>query len=198
MSKKAVIIKRSFISLAAIVAGFVGVVAMRPDTFKVERTAAMAAPASVVFAQVNDFHNWGAWSPWEKLDPDMKRAFEGPRAGAGSSYSWDGSDAVGAGRMTILESRPDELVRLKLEFFRPMEDVCTTDFAFKPEGNRTGVTWIMSGKHTFISKVICMFMNMDTMIGGDFERGLAQLKAKSESEAERVARQESPAPEATR
>jgi len=126
----------------------------------------------------------------------MKRTIEGPPAGAGAVYSWDGNDEVGAGRMTLLESKPDESIGIKLEFFRPMEDVCTIDFNFKPEGNSTHVTWSMSGNLTFLSKAICMFMNMDKMIGGDFETGLTQLKAKSE--AEQVARQNSPTSETAR
>jgi uncharacterized protein YndB with AHSA1/START domain len=198
MSKKAVIIKRSVIGLVAIVAGFIGVVAIRPNTFKVERSTTIAAPASAVFARVNDFHKWEGWSPWEELDPKMKRTFEGPPAGVGAIYMWDGDSNVGAGKMTLTESKPNELIRVKLEFTRPFAGVNDTLFSFRPDGSQTAVTWSMSGEYTFLSKAICMFMNMDKMVGGSFEEGLAQLKAKSEAEAKQVARQDSPISETTR
>ncbi|ODU02612.1 MAG: polyketide cyclase [Planctomycetes bacterium SCN 63-9] len=175
--------KRVCLGLAAFIAVFVGVVAMRPNTFRVERSTSIDAPPSAVFGQVNEFRKWQTWSPWEKLDPAMKKSFEGPASGVGSIYAWDGNDQAGAGKLTILESRPDELVRIKLEFTRPMEDVCTTEFAFKPEGKQTRVTWVMSGEHTFLSKAVCMFMNMDKMIGGDFEEGLARMKKIAETPA---------------
>jgi len=177
MPKKSVLLKRILIGLAAVISLVVGLVSMRPNTFHVERSTTIAGPVTSVFAQVNDFHKWVDWSPWENLDRSMKKTFEGAPIGRGSVYSWDGNDDVGAGRMTILESRPDALVRINLEFFRPMEDVCTTEFAFENVDSKTDVTWSMRGKHTFISKAFCMFMDMDKMIGGDFERGLAQLKS---------------------
>lgn len=198
MSKTAIIIQRFFIGLAAMITGFVGVVAMRPNTFKVERSATIAAPASVVFAQVNDFHKWEVWSPWEKLDPKMKKTFEGASAGPGAIYLWDGDHNVGAGKMTLTESKLNERIRVKLEFTRPFAGVNDTLFSFKPEGARTAVTWTMSGEYTFLSKAICMFMNMDKMVGGSFEEGLAQLKAKSEAEARQVARQDTPTSETAR
>ena len=169
--------------LAAIVVAFVAIVATRPAEFRVVRSATMSAPPADVFAQVNDFHKWDAWSPWAKLDPAMKTTHEGPPAGTAAIYSWDANKQVGAGRMTITESKPSDLVRIKLEFFRPF--ACTNDveFTFKPEGAQTAVTWLMIGKNTFMSKAVCMFMNMDKMVGGDFEKGLAQLKTVSENAA---------------
>jgi hypothetical protein len=137
----------------------------------------MRAPAAAAFAQVNDFHNWRAWSPWEKIDPALKRSYEGPQAGAGATYAWQGNKDVGEGRMTILESRPGELVRIKLEFFKPFAATNTAEFTFKPAGDGTAVTWSMSGQNNFLARAICVFVNMDEMVGGQFEQGLAQMKA---------------------
>ena len=156
------------------------VAAFQPDDLRVERQATIAAPAAVVFAKVNDFTQWPSWSPWEKLDPNMKRTLSGPTSGKGAIYAWTGNSDVGEGRMTITDSRPGELVRIHLEFIKPFAATNTTDFAFKPEGGQTAVTWTMTGKNNYMSKLFGLFMNMDKMIGGDFERGLAQLKAVSE------------------
>ncbi len=152
------------------------VVALQPADFKVERSATMRAPAPAAFAQVNDLQNWRAWSPWEKVDPALKRQYEGPKAGIGAVYAWQGNNDVGEGRMTITESRPGELVRMKLEFFKPFAATNQTDFAFKPSGDSTTVTWTMTGRNNFMSKAIGLFVNMDKMVGGMFEQGLAQLK----------------------
>jgi Polyketide cyclase / dehydrase and lipid transport len=165
------------LAVAAIVALFVVIVALQPSDFRVERSAAMAASAPAVFAQVNDLQNWRAWSPWEKLDPQLKRAYEGPAAGSGAQYAWAGNKDVGEGRMTILESRPGELVRIKLEFFKPFAAVNSTEFRFTPVADGgTAVTWSMSGQNNFIARAICLFVNMDKMVGGQFEQGLAQMK----------------------
>jgi hypothetical protein len=137
----------------------------------------MKAPAQAAFAQVNDLQNWRAWSPWEKIDPALKRTYEGPRAGTGASYAWAGNKDVGEGRMTITESRPSELVRIRLEFFKPLAAVNTAEFSFKPAGDGTSVTWTMTGQNNFLSKAICLFVNMDGMVGGMFEQGLAQMKS---------------------
>jgi len=126
---------------------------------------------------VNDFHNWEAWSPWAKLDPAAKATFEGPSTGTGAIFKWAGNKEVGEGSMTITESRPSDLIRIKLEFLRPFEATNSAEFTFKPEGNRTAVTWSMEGKNNFIAKAVCLFMNMDKMVGGQFEQGLAQMKA---------------------
>src|SRR5205085_3578132 len=149
--------------LLAIVAIFSLVVALQPAEFRVVRSATMSAPPSAVFAQINDFHNWEAWSPWAKLDPTAKNSFEGPESGEGAKFSWDGNDEVGAGQMTIVESRPSELIKMKLDFSRPMQDTSTTEFTFAPEGDQTKVTWNMYGQKDFMSKAVCMFMNMDKM-----------------------------------
>ena len=168
---------------AAVVVIFLIVVAMQPSDFRVERSATMRAPAPAAFAQVSDFQNWQAWSPWEKVDPALKRQYEGPKAGTGAVYAWQGNKDVGEGRMTITDSRPGELVRIKLEFIKPFPSSANTEFTFKPEGDQTGVTWSMTGDKNFISKAFCMFMNMDKMVGGDFERGFANLKSVVETAA---------------
>jgi len=163
--------------VAAVVAVFLIVVAMQPADFKVERSATMRAPAPAAFAQVNDFQNWQAWSPWEKVDPALKRHYEGPKAGTGAVYAWQGNKDVGEGRMTITDSKPAELVRIKLEFFKPFAATNSAEFSFKPAGaDSTAVTWTMTGQNNFLSKAICLFVDMDKMVGGMFEQGLTQMK----------------------
>ena len=169
------------IAVAAIVVVFIAVVALQPADFRVQRSALVAAPAQAVFAQVNDFHNWRAWSPWEKLDPQLKRTYEGPQAGTGAKYAWAGNKDVGEGRMTITESRPGERILIDLRFIKPMAATNTTEFLFKPEGGGTAVTWTMSGKHNFMGKAFSLLMNIDRMVGGQFEQGLANMKSLVES-----------------
>jgi hypothetical protein len=152
-------------------------IAMQPGDFRVTRSADMSAAPATVFAQVNDFHNWNAWSPWAKLDPAMRQTYEGPAAGTGSIYTWNGNKNVGEGRMTITESRPSDLIRINLEFLRPFKANNAVEFSFKPDGNRTAVTWTMTGTKNFIFKAFGLFMSMDKMVGGDFEKGLASMKA---------------------
>ena len=174
-------IKKIFIALAAIVALFIIIVVLQPADFRVTRSTTIAAPAQIVFAQVYDFHKWEAWSPWAKLDPSMKTTHSGAPAGVGAVYAWSGNDKVGEGRMTLSETRPNELIVINLEFIKPFAANNTTEFVFKPEADKTQVTWNMSGKHNFISKAFSLFMNMDKMVGGDFEKGLAQLKSVAEA-----------------
>ncbi len=146
-----------------------------------QRATTIAAPADVVFAQVNDFHNWPVWSPWEKLDPAMKRTHEGAASGVGAVYSWSGNDKAGEGRMTLTESHPSELVGIKLDFIRPFAATNTVNFTFKQTGAQTAVTWTMEGDKNFGAKAFGLFVNIDKMVGDDFERGLAQLKSLAES-----------------
>jgi len=167
--------------IAAIILLFVIIVAMRPDTFRVVRSATMNAPPATVFPQVNDFHNWVNWSPWEKLDPNLNRTHEGPSAGTGAKYSWVGNKQVGEGRMTITDSKPNELVRILLEFIKPFKSTNTTEFRFRPAGTQTEVEWTMMGQHTFVTKAFCLFMNMDKMVGKDFEKGLDQMRTAVEA-----------------
>jgi hypothetical protein len=165
------------LALAALVAIFLVVAALQPAAFQVVRSTTMAAPASDVFAQVNDFHNWQAWSPWAKLDPAMKQTYDGAPAGTGAIYSWVGNKQVGEGRMTMTESRPNERILIKLEFLRPFTATNSAEFTFKPEGNQTVVTWSMAGTKNLMFKAFGLFMSMDKMVGRDFEKGLAQMKA---------------------
>jgi uncharacterized protein YndB with AHSA1/START domain len=173
------------IGLAVIIVVFVIIVALQPSEFRVARSTTVSAPPSAVFAQVNDFHKWGSWNPWGKIDPTMKQSYEGAPSGVGAVYSWVGNNEVGEGRMTITESRPNELIRLKLEFFKPFAATNTGEFTFKPDGDQTSVTWSMSGDKNFMAKAIHLFVSMDKMIGGQFEKGLADMKAVAEATAKR-------------
>jgi uncharacterized protein YndB with AHSA1/START domain len=163
------------------VAGSLVAVASRPSEFRVARTATVDAPVPVVFAQVNDFHRWAAWSPYEKRDPAMRKSYEGASAGTGAVYTWSGNKEVGEGRTTIVESRPNDLIRIRLEFEKPFKATSTAEFTFRPEGDRTAVTWSLTGRNSFPTKAVGLFMNMDRMIGRDFEEGLAQLKSVAEA-----------------
>ncbi len=174
-------LKKIFLALVALIVIFCVVVAMQPAAYRIVRSTKIAATPAAVFPLVNDFHQWDGWSPWAKLDPGMKTTFEGPTAAPGSIYKWSGNKEVGEGQMTILESKPNELIRIKLDFIKPFSDTCATDFTFKPEGEQTNVTWSMAGDRNFFAKAICMFMNMDKMVGGDFEKGLAKLKSEIEA-----------------
>jgi uncharacterized protein YndB with AHSA1/START domain len=167
--------------IAAVIVVLVILIALRPAEFSLSRSTTIAAPPQAVFAQVNDFHRWDAWSPWAKLDPGMTKTYEGAPAGVGAVYTWSGNNTVGEGRMTITDSRPGELVRIRLEFKRPMTATNVTDFTFTPAGDRTIVVWSMSGRNGFMAKAFGFFVNMDKLVGGDFEKGLASLKAICES-----------------
>ena len=164
-------------AIALVVILFLILVALQPADFRVVRSGTISAPPADVFPQVNDFHKWEAWSPWAKIDPTMKQTYEGQPAGTGAIYSWNGNSQVGEGRMTITESRPTDLVRIKLEFIKPFAAVNDVEFTFKPEGNQTHVTWSMAGRKNFMLKAFGLFMSMDKMVGGMYEQGLRQMKA---------------------
>lgn len=168
--------KKILLGLLLLIIAFLVIVTLQPSEFHVQRSATMAAPPSAVFEHVNDFHKWEAWSPWAKLDPNCKNTYEGPTAGQGAILRWAGNSEVGEGSMTILESKPSELVRIQLHFIKPFEDTAITEFNLKPDGDKTKVTWSMSGKNTFIGKIFCLFMNMDKMIGDNYDEGLANIK----------------------
>ena len=165
------------IAVVVVLLGLVAFIATRPGEFQVARSTTFAAPAPAVFAQVNELKKWEAWSPWAKKDPQAKSSYAGPAAGVGASMSWAGNNDVGEGRMTIAESRPAELVRIKLEFLKPFAATNTAEFSFKDEGGRTALTWSMRGQNNFIGKAMCLVFDMDKMVGGDFEAGLAGIKA---------------------
>jgi uncharacterized protein YndB with AHSA1/START domain len=169
------------IIIAAVIIVFVIVVSLQPPDFHVTRSVTVSTPAAAVFALVNDLHEWEAWSPWEKMDPALEKTFEGPSAGTGASYSWAGNKKVGEGRMTITESHPGELIRIKLEFLKPVKATHTAEFSFKSKGNQTAITWSMFGKNNFMGKAMHLFMNMDKLIGGQFEKGLVEMKSVAEA-----------------
>jgi carbon monoxide dehydrogenase subunit G len=173
-------LKKIFIAVVLLIAGFAGVVALQPSEFHVERKATIAAPPAAVFAHVDDLHKWEAWSPWAKLDPNAKVGYEGAPAGKGAAFTWVGNDKVGEGRMTIVESRPAEFVDIKVDFTRPFEGTNSSAFTFKPAGDGTEVTWTMSGHQNFVAKAMCLVLNGKKMIGDQLDNGLAQLKAVAE------------------
>ncbi|MFC5741757.1 SRPBCC family protein [Dyella tabacisoli] len=152
----------------------------RPDTFRVQRTATIKAAPEKIFALINDFHAWSSWSPYEKLDPNMTRAIGGSASGQGAMYEWDGNKKAGKGRMEIIESSPSSKIAIKLDFIRPFEGHNTAEFTLEPRDGGTQVTWSMYGPSPFMSKLIGIFMNLDTLIGKDFEAGLSNLKANTE------------------
>jgi len=170
-------LKKILIAVALLILAFVVVVALQPSEFKVERTAAIAAPPAEVFPHVNNFHNWEAWSPWAKLDPNAKVAFEGPDAGTGASMSWAGNDKVGEGKMTMTESAPNDLAKIKVDFVKPFEGSVDSAFGFKPEGDQTQVTWTMTAHHNFVEKAFCLVMNGKKMMAGEMDKGLANMKS---------------------
>lgn len=176
-------LKLILLGLAAIIVIFLIVAAMQPADFRITRSATIAAPPSAVFEQINDFHKWNDWSPWARLDPNAKNSFEGPPAGVGAGFSWAGNNKVGEGRMTITESKPGELVRMRLAFLKPFAATNVAEFTLKPEGNQTAVTWSMSGTNGFVGKCVGLIMNCDKMVGGQFEKGFANLKAIVEAPA---------------
>lgn len=176
-------LKKILIGIAVILAIIVGLAAMKPDSFSVVRTATIKAPPEKIVVLINDFHNWGSWSPWEKLDPNMKRTFSGAPSGKGAIYNWEGNKDVGAGRMEITDQVLPTKVIIKLDFLEPFQSSNVTEFTFAPQGDTTTVTWNMSGPMPFISKLMSVFMSMDAMIGKDFEKGLEQMKAVAEKQA---------------
>ncbi len=162
------------------IAVFLIYVAQRPSEFRVARSLAISAPAPVAFAQVNELHRWQSWSPWEGVDPDLKRTYEGPAKGVGAKYSWEGAK-TGAGTMTITQSREPAVIGIDLEFLKPFKATNAVEFTFQPSGESTLVSWIMTGKDTFGMKAVSLLINRDKMCGDMFEQGLAKLKAVCES-----------------
>jgi uncharacterized protein YndB with AHSA1/START domain len=168
------------IAIVVLIAAVLIIAATKPDTFRIERSAGMKAPPERIFALINDFHNWSAWSPWEKLDPDLKRTFSGQPSGAGAIYEWEGNKKVGQGRMEIKESSPSRKVTIQLDFLKPFEAHNTAEFTLEPVGDLTNVNWAMHGRQPFMFKVVKLFINMEKLVGKDFETGLANLKAQTE------------------
>ena len=168
------------IVVVVVIAALLAYAAIQPDTFRVERATSIKAPPERVFALINDYRSWGAWSPWEKMDPEMKRSFSGPASGKGSQYAWEGNSKVGAGRMEITDSLPPSRVALKLDMLKPFEAHNAIEFRLEPRGDASYVSWTMSGPQPYLAKLVCIFVSMDAMVGKDFETGLANLKAAAE------------------
>ena len=162
--------------LAIAIAVVLILAATKPDTFSVQRGATMKAPPEKIFSLINDFHQWGKWSPWENRDPAMTRSFSGAESGQGAVYAWEGNKNVGSGRMEILDAATPSKIIIKLDFLKPFEAHNTAEFTMLPQGDATSVNWVMHGPAPFLSKTMQVFMNMDKMIGKDFEAGLANLK----------------------
>ena len=169
------------IGVVAALAAFLGYAATRPESFRVERTTRIAAAPEQIFPLIVDFHRWNIWSPYEKIDPAMKRSHSGPETGTGASYEWDGNRQAGSGRMEITDTSPPSNVTIKLDFTRPFKASNTIEFILAPKDGATDVTWAMHGHNSFGNKVMSVFMSMDKLVGKDFEEGLSNLKAVAES-----------------
>jgi uncharacterized protein YndB with AHSA1/START domain len=172
------------IAVGVTIAGVLMLAAMKPDTFRVERTATIAAPPEKIYPLLADFHVWPAWSPWEKKDPGMQRTYSGAASGTGAAYAWQGNRDAGKGRMEITDARLPTRLTIKLDFVKPFETHNTVDFTLRPEAGSTRVTWAMQGPAPFVSKVMQVFMNLDRVIGRDFEAGLQNLKSAAENKRE--------------
>jgi len=171
-----------FVILLLVIVAVLGLAAMKPDVFRVRREADIAAPPEKIFPLLNDFRQWALWSPWEKMDPAMTRNYAGADNGEGAVYAWEGNKKVGQGRMEIVEATPPDRLAIKLDFLKPFESHNTTVFTLEGKSDSTRVTWDMHGPATFMVKLMHVFMDMDKMVGKDFERGLANLKAEAENQ----------------
>ena len=168
------------VGLAIAIAVVLIVAARKPATFSVARTIDVKAPPEKIFALINDFHQWVSWSPYENKDPAMKRSYSGAESGTGAIYGWEGNSNVGAGRMEILDASVPSKILIKLDFFKPFEGHNTAEFTMLPQDDATHLSWVMRGPAPFISKLMQVFMNLDHMVGKDFEIGLANLKKLTE------------------
>jgi uncharacterized protein YndB with AHSA1/START domain len=181
-------LRKVLVGVALVVGFLVAFIATRPSHFVIERSATLPAPPAVVFARLADFGKWSAWSPWERMDPAMKRTFSGEPASVGHAYGWVGNDEVGEGRMTIVSLTPPARVEIRLEFLKPMKATNATVFTVEPEGTGSRVTWAMSGTQGFVMKAIGLVMNMDKVVGKDFEQGLSNLADVLKADASHAAR----------
>lgn len=170
---------RGLIALAAVILIVLVIASTKPDTFRVERSISINAPAEKIAPFINDLHSWREWSPFEKLDPAMKRTLSGPTSGVGAVYEWEGNSNAGSGRMEIMDTLHSKIT-IKLDFLKPFEGHNIAEFTMVPEGNSTKVTWAMYGPNQFIGKVMTIFFSMDKMLGREFESGLVTLKAIAE------------------
>ena len=168
------------IAVTVVLALILGLAGTKPDTFAMERSITIKAPPEKIMTLINDFRNWQSWSPWEKLDPAMQRTFSGAPNGKGAVYEWQGNSKVGRGRMQMVDLSAPASITIELAFKAPVETTNMTQFVLAPQGENTLVTWKMNGPMPFVSKVMSVFVSMDSLVGGDFEKGLVQLKAAAE------------------
>ncbi len=176
-----IMLKTVVIVVAVFIVALLGFAATRPDSFRMQRSVVIEAPPDKVFALITDFKQWPTWSPWEKLDPNMKRTHSGAERGVGTVYEWDSSSKAGAGRMEIKEAVPSNKVTIQLDFIRPFAAQNTTEFTLQAQANNaTQVTWAMSGPNPYLAKLMQVFISMDSMVGKDFEEGLGNLKRVAE------------------
>ncbi len=173
-------LKTIIILIVVLIAAVLIYAATKPDTFRVQRSASIKAPPEKIFPLIDDLQRWGAWSPYEKRDPAMKRTFGATTAGKGAVYEWDGNKDVGKGRMEITDTSPPPRVTINLDFVKPFETHNIVEFTLEPQGDFTNVTWAMHGPSPYIAKVMHIFFDMDNMVGKDFETGLANLKTIAE------------------
>ena len=166
--------------LVILISGVLTVAGTKPDVFSVARSVTIQAPPERVFALINDFHLWPNWSPWERLDPAMKRSYSGSERGKGAVYAWEGTSKVGAGRMEITESNSPSQLKIALDFVKPIESRSQAEYRLRPDGTGTRITWEMHGPNSFGAKIVQVFFDTETMVGKDFETGLANLKQAAE------------------
>ena len=169
-------LKKIVIVVAVLILAVLGLAMTKPDSFNVQRTTSIKAAPNEIFPLINDFHSWNSWSPWEKIDPNMKRTYSGSPSGPGAVYEWDGTSKVGTGRMEITDASPSSKVTIKLDYLKPIEGHNIAEFTLEPQAGSTNVTWAMHGPAPFMSKVMQVFISMDRLIGKDFETGLANIK----------------------
>jgi uncharacterized protein YndB with AHSA1/START domain len=174
-------LKTIAVIIVVLLAALLAYAATKPDSFAVRRTATVKAPPEKIFPLINDYHNWGSWSPYEKLDPNMKKTLSGAAKGEGAIYEWDGNNKAGKGRMEITDSVPSSKVTIKLDFSKPIEGHNLAEFILEPNGDSTKVTWATSGPTPYIAKVMSVFFDMNKLIGKEFETGLANLKTVAEN-----------------
>jgi hypothetical protein len=173
-------LKRLLVGFLLLAVTFATVVWLQPDGYRITRSAVIAAPAAAVFPHVNDLRRWQDWSPWARLDPAATVTFAGPQAGVGASLRWDDNDKVGAGTVTITESKPNERIATRTDFVKPFAGTGYSDFIFSQTGGQTNVIWTMTGAHNFVGKAIYLVRGMEATLGSAFENGLARLKLVSE------------------
>ncbi len=164
-----------FLAALAALSVFLIYVAVQPASGTVTRSTTLAATPAAIFPHINDLHKWQVWSPWAKIDPNAKTAFEGPASGVGSVFTWNGNKEIGEGKMTIVDSQPNDHVRIRLEFAKPFSSTSIADLTLKPDGDKTAVTWSMTGERPFMARMMCSIFGVDRMVGGMFEKGLVSL-----------------------